>query len=90
MPFDSRSLSFPRREIRDDHDLAPDERLRRIRLGDARDDLALFVAQVNLQAQQLVRALHLLRNLDLCDAQFDLREIVDRDLRDLCFGGRIL
>jgi hypothetical protein len=48
-PLGLDAAKFSRSEIGYDDDLAPDERLRRIDLGDAGDDLADFGADVNLE-----------------------------------------
>ena len=60
MPFDSSPRILRGSRLATMHDLAPDERLRRVGLGDARQDLATLGAEVDFQTQKLVGALDVL------------------------------
>src|SRR5687768_2639565 len=79
--FGDAEAHLARREVRDEHDAAPDQ-LRRFAIGgaDAREDLALAeFAGVELEAQQLVRAFDELAGQYPSDAQVESGEVVDRD-----------
>jgi len=67
-------------EVDDHDDAAPDEIFRRVMLGDAGEDLALFVAEVDFEAEELVGLGDALGDEDLGDAELDLDEVVDGDL----------
>ena len=67
-------------EIGHDHHFAPDQRLRRVGLGDAGHDLPDFVAEIHFQPEQFVRPFDFLGHFHLSHPQFDLGEIIDADL----------
>ncbi len=54
-------------------------------LSDAGDYLALFFAELDRKFEQFVRFFHFFRRNNLCDAQFDLAEIIDGDFFDFLF-----
>ena len=66
-------------EVGDDDDLFSDEFSRFIVAAQASDDLSLFAAQVDLQANQLIRIGMILRLDDFGYAQVELGEIVVGD-----------
>ena len=68
-----------RLQVRDDDDVAADEGLGLVLRRDARDDLAPLVAEIDLEAHQLVRLGHALGGDDLRRAQTHLLEVLDRD-----------
>ena len=70
-------------EVGDDDDLASDELFGGVPLGDAGEDLALFIAEVDLEAEKLVGLGDALSNDDLRDTKIDLDEIIDGDLRGI-------
>src|SRR5260370_37798796 len=74
-------------EVGDDDDAASDEFFGGVRLGDAGEDLALLVAEVELEAEELVGLGYALGDDDLCDAEIDLDEVVDGDLGGVGGGG---
>jgi len=67
-------------EVGDDDDLAADEVFRGVPLGDAGEDLALFVAEVDFEAEELVGFGDALGDEDLGYAELDFYEVVDGDL----------
>ena len=73
-------------EIGDDDDAAADELFGGVELGDAGEDLTLFVAEIDFEAEELVGFGDALGDDDLGDAEVDLDEVVDGDLRG-CVGG---
>ena len=74
------AAKFAGSEVGDDDDLAADERLRSVGLGDSGDDLADFDADVDGEAQEFVGLLNLFGGEDGADAEVDLDEIVDGDV----------
>ena len=76
-PLGNPEFHLPRREIRDDYRQAPFELFRRIRRLDAREYRASTTAQVEGQAQELVRAFDQLGAHDFRDTEVELAEIVD-------------
>ena len=66
-----------RSKVGDDHDLAADQLLRLVVLRDAGQDLALLVAEIDFEAQELVGLGNALGDEDLGDAQVDFDEVVD-------------
>ena len=79
-----------RRKIGDDHDAAADQLFGRVPLGDAGENLALLVAEIDLEAEEFVGLGDALGDEDLRDAQLDPGEVVDADVElALCLlGGR--
>ncbi len=71
-------------EVGDDDDAASDEVFGGVPLSDAGEDLALFVTEVDFEAEELVGLGDAFGDEDLGDAEVDLDEVVDGDLR----GGR--
>ena len=71
-------------EVGDDDDVAADELFGGVPLGDAGEDLALFVAEVDLEAEELVGLGDALGDDDLGDAEIDFGEVVDGDLSVSC------
>src|SRR6266480_1781044 len=69
-----------RLQVRDHDDLAADQRLGRVVLGDPGGQRARGVADLDPELQNLVRAGPPLRLEDLGHPQVDLAEVVDRDL----------
>ena len=67
-------------EVGDDYDLFSDQFFGGVPLGDAGEDLALFVAEVDFEAEELVGLGDALGDEDLGDAEVDLDEVVDGDL----------
>jgi len=67
-------------EVGDDDDLFAEELFGGVPLGDAGEDLALFVAEVDFEAEELVGLGDALGDDDLGDAEVDLDEVVDGDL----------
>ena len=76
------------RKVGDDDDAAADQLLRRVPLGNAGEDLTGLIAQIDLEPQQLVGLGDALGDKDLGDAQVDLDEVVDGDLRSVGCRGR--
>ena len=68
-------------EVGDDGDALSDQFFGRIELGDAGEDLAAFVAEVDFEAEELVGLGDALGDDDLGDAEVDLGEVVDGDGR---------
>ncbi len=66
-------------EICDDYDLLADELLGRVELRYTRNDLTLFVAEIELQTEKLFSLRYGLCGQNLCRTQLDSREIVDAD-----------
>jgi hypothetical protein len=66
-------------EVGDDDDAAADELFGRVPLGDAGENLTLFCAEVDLEAEELVGLGDALADEDFGDAEFDLCEVVDGD-----------
>ena len=84
--FGQAEFHLARREVRDHRRQAADQQRRIVRRLDAGEDRArLPVADVERQLQQLVRTFDVFGIDDARDAQVDLREIVDGDLR--CRGS---
>jgi len=87
---------FARGEVGNDHDLAADQVLGCVPLGDAGEDLTLFVAEVDFEAEELVGFRDALSYENLGYAELDFDEVVDGDLRtgiggaggDRCLRGR--
>ena len=73
-------------EVGDDDDVAADEFFGGVPLGDAGEDLALFVAEIDFEAEELVGLGDALGDEDLGDAEVDLDEVVDGDLRGVGRG----
>src|SRR5438105_217686 len=69
-----------RLQVRDHHDLAADQGLGRVVLGDPGGQRARGVADLDPELQDLVRAGHPFRLEDLGHPKVDLAEVVDRDL----------
>ncbi len=67
-------------EIGDDDDAASDEFFGGVPLGDAGEDLTLFVAEVDLEAEEFVGLGDAFGDEDLCYSEVDFGEVVDRDL----------
>ena len=67
-------------EIGDDDDFATDQLFGGVPLGDAGEDLALFVPEVDLEAQELVGLGDAFGDDDFGYAEVDLDEVVDGDL----------
>ncbi len=72
-------------EIGDDDDAAADEVFGGVPLGDAGEDLAAFVAEIDFEAEELVGLGDALADEDLGYAQLDFGEVVDGDLV-FCLG----
>ena len=72
-------------QIGDHHDLPPDECVWRVVFGDAGDDLALLIAQADLQTQQAIRACHAIRGFDFCHAQIEFLKFRKRNQVLCCF-----
>ena len=68
-------------EVGDDDDVAADQFFGGVPLGDAGEDLALFVAEIDFEAEELVGLGDALGDEDAGDAEIDLDEVVDGDLR---------
>ena len=66
-------------QIGDHHDLSPDERVYGVVLGNAGDDLALLIAQTDLQTQQAIRACHAVRGFNFCHAQIEFLKFRKRN-----------
>ena len=77
--FDPHELR--RLQIRDDDDRLPIKRFRFIFLADARHDLPLLGAEVNLEFDQFFRFRHALGGQHRRRLELNLRELVDGDLR---------
>ena len=69
-----------RLEVCDDHDLASDQVLGGVRAFDARDDLARFVADLDLYLHELPALLDWLGLDDARDPQLHLHEVGELDL----------
>ena len=67
-------------EVGDDDDLAADEFFGGVPLGDAGEDLAFFVAEVDFEAEEFVGLGDALGDDDLGYAEIDFDEVVDGDL----------
>ena len=67
-------------EVGDDDDAFADELFGGVPLGDAGEDLAVFVAEVDFEAEEFVGLGDALGDDDLGDAEVDLDEVVDGDL----------
>ena len=67
-------------EVCDDDDAAAEEVLRGVPLGDAGEDLAFLVAEVDFKAEELVGFGDALADDDLGDAELNFAEVVDGDL----------
>ena len=67
-------------EIGDDDDFAPDQLFGGVPLGDAGEDLAGFVAEIDFEAEKLVGFGDALGYDDFGYAEVDLDEVVDGDL----------
>ena len=74
-------------EVGDDYDVLSEELFGGIPLGDAGEDLALFVAEVDLEAEELVGFGDALGDDDLGYAEIDFYEVVDGDLWGVGCGG---
>src|SRR6185437_10290182 len=74
-------------EVGDDDDVAADQLLGGVPLGDAGEYLPLFVAEVDFEAEQLVSLGDALGDEDAGDAEVDFNEVVDGDLRGVGSGG---
>ena len=86
MPFDSSAAHLARREIRDDHHFAAHQIFRRVSERDARQNLPHFVANIDHQLKELVRALNALGGFHHADAQLDFRKVFDCDFGDRSSG----
>src|SRR2546421_5375302 len=74
------AAELARLEVGDDDYFAPDQFFRLVVFGDARENLSrLGLAEVNGEAQELVRLRHALCREHFADAHLDLREVVNRD-----------
>ena len=80
MPCDSRPRILRGGEVGDDGDGAADEFFGLVPLGDAGKDLALFVTEIDFEAEELVGFGDALGDEDAGDAEVDLDEVVDGDL----------
>ena len=67
-------------EVRDDDDIAANEIFGRVPLGDAGEDLTLFIPEVDLEAEEFVGFWDALGDDDLGDAEIDFDEVVNGDL----------
>ena len=74
-------------EVGDDYDLFSEEFFGGVPLGYAGEDLALFVAEVDLEAEEFVGLGDALGDDDLGYAEVDLDEVVDCDLGVGVSGG---
>ena len=81
------STHFAWGEVGDDDDAASDEFFGGVPLGDAGEDLAGFVAEVDLEAEKLVGFGDVFGDDDAGDAEIDFDEVVDGDLRGVWEGG---
>ena len=70
-------------EVGDDDDAASNEIFRGVPLGDAGEDLTLFVAEVDLEAEEFVGLGDALGDEDAGDAEVYLGEVVDGDLGEV-------
>ena len=70
------------REVGDDDDAASDEVFGGVPLGDAGEDLAGFVAEIDFEAEQLVGFGDALGDKDFSYAELDFGEVLDADLGD--------
>src|SRR5208282_2850894 len=84
--FDSAKLA--RLKIYNHDDLAPDELLGLVHQCNSGNDLPHFVADVHHELEQPICIRHFLRRLNLANAHFDLREILDADLGRGCGSRR--
>ena len=75
-----------RGEVGDDDDAAADELFGGVPLGYAGEDLALFVAEVDFEAEELVGLGDALGDEDFGYAEVDFGEVVDGDLRGVGLG----
>ncbi len=66
-------------EVGDDDDAAADELFGGVPLGDAGEDLAFFVAEVDFEAEELVGLGDALGDEDFGYAEIDFDEVVDGD-----------
>src|SRR6266481_5147166 len=84
------TAELSRGEIDDHSDLAANEGLRLVILGDSRANLANLRADIHRQLEQFIGASDALGGLDLANAHLDLGEILDGNLlrRGLCRGPR--
>jgi hypothetical protein len=67
-------------EVGDDDDASTDELFGGVPLGDAGEDLPLFVAEIDFEAEEFVGFGNAFADEDLSDAELDLGEVVDGDL----------
>ena len=67
-------------EVGDDDDAAADEVFGGVPLGDAGEDLAFFVPEVDFEAEEFVGFGDALGEEDFGDAELDFDEVVDGDL----------
>ena len=67
-------------EVGDDYDVLSQELFGGVPLGDAGEDLALFVAKVDFEAEELVGLGNALGYDDFGYAEIDFDEVVDGDL----------
>jgi hypothetical protein len=74
-------------EVGDDDDTAADEFFGGVPLGDAGEDLAGLVAEVDFEAEELVGLGDAFGDEDFGDAEVDLDEVVDGDLRGIGGAG---
>ena len=79
IPFDSSPRSLRGARFATITTLRPINVLWRVSLGDPGNELPHFTPKINLQPQQLIRALHSLRHFHQRHPQLNLREIVDAD-----------
>src|SRR5258708_24211410 len=84
------TAELARREIDDHSDLAANERLRLVILGDPRTNLADLRADIHRQLEQSIGTHDALGGLDLSNAHLDFGEILDGNFvrRGLCRGPR--
>ena len=74
-------------EVGDDYDVFSEELFGGVPLGDAGEDLAFFVAEIDFEAEELVGFGDALGDDDLGYAEIDFYEVVDGDLWGVGCGG---
>ena len=77
MRFDT--TQFDRLQVRNEDHFLTDQRFRLVVFRDARNDLALLIAEAQLQFEQFIRFRNALASDDFCHTQLYFCEVVDAD-----------
>ena len=78
-----------RRKVGNDNNAPANKLFRSVKLRNSRENLPLFISKIDFKAKQLVRLRNALGNNNLGDAEVDLDEVVDGDLRAGVGGNRV-